>query len=212
MLISDRADFRARNVTRDKRWYESESESRSVMSDSLWPHGLYRPWNSPGQDTVVGSLSLLQGIFPTEGSNPGLLHCRQILYQLSHKGSPRILEWVAYPFFRGSSWPKNPTGVSCIAGGFFYQLRYEGSLRCVQHDGKVVATPRRHNNPYHLCTYMRVSKCEAKKLTTELQGKINESAITVEYFNTYLLEMDISKGRKSVRTQLNHIALSMNWT
>ena len=44
----------------------------SVMSDSLWPHGLYSPWNSPGQNTGVGSLSLLQGIFPTQGSNPGL--------------------------------------------------------------------------------------------------------------------------------------------
>ena len=60
------------------------------------------PWNSPGQNTgVVGSLSCLQGIFPTQGLNPGLLHCRWILYQLSHKGSPRILEWVACPF---SSW------------------------------------------------------------------------------------------------------------
>ena len=49
-------------------------------------------WNSPGQNTGVGSLSLLQGIFPTQGSNPGLPHCRWILYQLSHKGSPRILE------------------------------------------------------------------------------------------------------------------------
>ena len=49
------------------------------------------------------SLSLLQGIFPTQGSNPVLLHCRRILYQLSHKGSPEILEWVAYPFPRGSS-------------------------------------------------------------------------------------------------------------
>ena len=56
------------------------------------------PWNSPGQSTGVGSLSLLQGIFQTQGSNPGLPHCRQILYQLSHKGSPRILEWVAYTF------------------------------------------------------------------------------------------------------------------
>ena len=46
------------------------------------------PWNSPGQNTGVGSLFLLQGIFPTQGSNPGLLHCGQILYQLSHKGSP----------------------------------------------------------------------------------------------------------------------------
>ena len=73
---------------------KSESESGSVVSDSLGPHGLYSPWNSPGQHTGVGSLSLLQGIFPTQGSNPGLLHCRRILYQLSHKGSPSILEWV----------------------------------------------------------------------------------------------------------------------
>ena len=62
-------------------------ESHSVVSDSLWPHGLYSPWNSPGQNTGVGSCSLLQGIFPTQGSKLGLLHCRQILYQLSHKGS-----------------------------------------------------------------------------------------------------------------------------
>ena len=55
------------------------------------------PWDSPSQNTGVGSLSLLQGIFPTQGSNPGLAHRRWILYQLSHKGSPRMLEWVAYP-------------------------------------------------------------------------------------------------------------------
>ena len=89
----------------------------------LRPHGIYSPWNSPGQSTGVGSQSLLQGIFPTQGSNsgllhcrwifptqrlnPGLLHCRWILYQLSHKGSPRILEWVTYPFSRGSSQPRN---------------------------------------------------------------------------------------------------------
>ena len=57
---------------------QSESESCSVMSDSLWPHGIYSPWNSPGQNTGVGSLSLLQEIFPTQGSNPGLSHCRRI--------------------------------------------------------------------------------------------------------------------------------------
>ena len=60
-----------------------ESESRSVVSDSLQSHGLHSPWNSPGQNTGLGSLSLLQGIFPTQGSNPGLQHCRQSLYQLS---------------------------------------------------------------------------------------------------------------------------------
>ena len=80
---------------------------------------LHSPWNSPGQSTGVDSLFLLQGIFPTQGSNPGLPHCRLFLYQLSHKGSPRLLEWVAYPFSSGSSWPRNQTRVSCMAGGFF---------------------------------------------------------------------------------------------
>ena len=55
-----------------------ESESRSVVSNPLWPHGLHSPWNSPGQNTWVG---ILQGIFPTQGLNPGLPHCRQVLYQ-----------------------------------------------------------------------------------------------------------------------------------
>jgi len=57
------------------------------MYDSLRPHGLYSPWNSLGQNTGEGSLSLLQGIFPTQGLNPDLQHCGQILYQLNHKGS-----------------------------------------------------------------------------------------------------------------------------
>ena len=65
----------------------------------------YSPWNSPGQNTGVGSLSLLQGIFPAQGLNPGLPHCRWILSQMSHTGSPRILEWVDYSFSRGSSNP-----------------------------------------------------------------------------------------------------------
>ena len=100
----------------------NEGESCSVMSNSLEPHGLYNsPWNSLGQNTGVGRLSRIQGIFPTQGSNPSLLHCRWILYQLSHKKSPTMLYWVAYPFSSGSSWPRNQTraSVSCIVGGFF---------------------------------------------------------------------------------------------
>ena len=97
----------------------SESESHSVMSDSLQPLGVYSLWNSPGQNTGVGSLSFLWEIFLNQGSNPGLLHCGQILYQLSHQGSPRIVEWVAYPFSRVSSQTRNRTRVSCIAGRFF---------------------------------------------------------------------------------------------
>ena len=67
-----------------------ENENNKLLSVRLFatPWTIYSPWNSPGQNTKVGSFSLLQGIFPTQGSNPGFLHCRQILYQLSHKGSP----------------------------------------------------------------------------------------------------------------------------
>jgi len=92
------------------------------MSGSLWPHGLYSPRDSPGQNTGVGSHSLLQGIFPIQGSNPRLSHCRRILYQLSHKGSPRILEWVVILSSRRSSWPRDQTHVSyvsCTVGRFF---------------------------------------------------------------------------------------------
>jgi len=117
---------------------------------TLQPHDLYSPWNSLVQNTGVGSLSLLQGIFPTQESNPDLPHCWRILYQLSHKGNPnestiaqscltlwdpvaysppgssvhgilqvRILEWVAIPFSRESSQPRDQTRVSCTAGRFF---------------------------------------------------------------------------------------------
>ena len=58
---------------------------------TLQPHGLYRPWNSPGQNTGVGSLSFLRGIFPMKEWNPGLPHCKRILYHVSHKGSPTLL-------------------------------------------------------------------------------------------------------------------------
>ena len=93
--------------------------TNSLRPRGLQPTRLLCSWNSPGQNTGVSCPSLLQGIFPTQGSNPGLPHCRQILHQLSHKGSPRILEWVAYPFSSGSSSPRDQTWVSCIAGRFF---------------------------------------------------------------------------------------------
>ena len=82
------------------------SEGHSVMSDSLRPHGLYSPWNSLGQNTGVGSLSLLQGISPTQGSNPGIPHCRWILYQLSHKGSPAMFIAAAFTRAKTQKQPK----------------------------------------------------------------------------------------------------------
>ena len=67
------------------------SESHSVVSDSLQPHGLYSPWNSPGQNSRAGRLSLLQ-VIPTQGFNPGFPHCKWILYQLNHKGGPVVIK------------------------------------------------------------------------------------------------------------------------
>ena len=83
-------------------------KSHSIMSDSLQPHGLYSPWNSPGQNTGVGSLSFLEGIFPTQGSNPGRPLCRQILYQLNHKGSPNY--YISVQF---SSVPQSCNPMDC---------------------------------------------------------------------------------------------------
>ena len=89
------------------------------MSNTLWPHGLYSPWNSPGQNTGVGNLFLLQGICPTQGSNPGLLHCRRILFHLSHKGNPfnkhlTNLEMTAEPW-HFCTVPQLGSVVSCRA-------------------------------------------------------------------------------------------------
>ena len=91
-----------------------EPRSLVLQVDSL-------PAEPPGKpkNTRVGSLSFLQQIFPTQGSNQGLFHCRRILHQQRHQGSPRILEWVVYPFSSGSSWPRNQTGTACIAGRIF---------------------------------------------------------------------------------------------
>ena len=83
------------------------------------PSGSSVHGDSIDKNTGVGCHTLFQEIVPTQGLNPGLLHCRWILYCLSHQRSPGILEWVAYPFSIGSSHPRNQTGISCIAGGFF---------------------------------------------------------------------------------------------
>ena len=83
------------------------------------PLGSSGPWRFSRQEYWMSCHAFLQGIFPTQGSNTGLPRCRWFLYQLSHKGSPRILECIAYSISSGSPWPRNWTGVSCIAGGFF---------------------------------------------------------------------------------------------
>ena len=96
----------------------SQSESHLAVSNSLrlhglWPARLLCPWNSPGQNTAVGSHSLFQGIFPTQWWNPGLLHCRQILYHLSHQGIPvQFKEWELGSSKAGENTPPNPDHIS----------------------------------------------------------------------------------------------------
>ena len=97
--------------------FSSVQFSHSVVSNSLRLHGLYSPWNSLGQNTGVGSLSLLQGIFPTQGSNPGLLHSRHILYRLSHQGKPKNT---------------GVGGLSLLQGIFPTQESNQGLLNCRQ--------------------------------------------------------------------------------
>ena len=121
------------------------------------PARLLCPWDSPGKNTGVGCHFLLQGIFPTQESNPSLLHCRQIIYQLScaaaaakslhlcptlcdpRDSNPlgssvhgifqaRVLEWVAISFSRGFSRPRDRTRVSCIVDRqMLYHLSHQGS-------------------------------------------------------------------------------------
>ena len=106
--------------------------SHSVRSNSATPWTVGRPGSSvhgesPGKNTGLCCHALLQGNFPTQGLNPCLLHCRQILYLLSHKGSPRILEWVAYPFSRGS-FPTQESNQGLLrCRQILYQLSYPGS-------------------------------------------------------------------------------------
>ena len=101
------------------------------------------------------SSSLIQGIFPTQESNPGLLHWRQILYQLSYQGSPKILEWVTYPFSRKSSQPRNPTRISCLAGGFFTSWTIREALTML-----------------NLCRLLQ--KCETKKYINKVKTYSNK--------------------------------------
>ena len=104
-----------------------KSESHSVVSNSLLPHGLHSLWNFLGQNTGMDSFSLLQGIFPTQGLNPGLTHCRRILYQLSHRGKPRNTGVGNLSLLQGV-FPTQELNRGLLHGRrILYQLSYQGS-------------------------------------------------------------------------------------
>ena len=107
-------------------------------SSTLWdptdcsPPGSSVHGDSPGHSTGVGCHALLQGIFLTQGLNRGLPYCRRILYHLSHQGSPRILDWVAYPFLQGIFLTQglNPLLLHCRR--ILYHLSHQGSSKCLK--------------------------------------------------------------------------------
>ena len=139
--------FLAALFTITKTW---KSESCSVVSHFLQLHGLYS-W-----------------IFPTQGSDPGLLHCRWILYQLSHKESPRILEWVAYPFSSGYSHPRNQTRLSCAAGRFFTNWAIREAVTKIWKQPKCPSTEEWIKNMWYLCTMAYYSAIKKKKNEIDL--------------------------------------------
>ena len=108
-----------------------ECESHSVMSDSLRPHRLYGPWNSPGQNTGVGGLSLLQGNLPNPGIEPRSSTLRADSLPAEPQVKPKNTGVVAYPFSRGSSLPTQELNWGLLhCRQILYQLSYWIPIIC----------------------------------------------------------------------------------
>ena len=105
-------------LTTPRTFLEGKSFVLLIAPQALWAFN--SPWNSPGQNTGVGSFSLLQGIFPTQGWNPGLLHCRWILYQLSHKGSPKCPSAQRLSCYR--KWPQGYSFLRALLFLFYFSF------------------------------------------------------------------------------------------
>ena len=130
--------------------------------------------DSPGETTEVGCHEHLQGVFPTQESNAG--DCRWILYCLSHQGSPRILEWTASPFSRGTSWPTKWTWASWIAGRFF----------------TVWVTRKAHMHIYYICKVVCVCVCVCVHI---LNNKLLNVYTYIHYNTQYLSIVYILYGK-----------------
>ena len=143
----------------------------------------YSPWNSPDQNTGVGSLSLLQGIFPTQGSNPGLPHFMEILYQLSHKGSPRILEWVALSLLQWFFLTQESSQGLFHCRQILYQMSYQGSPnRKYKLKGKIFES--------HTFQIRNIQKDYARNSQNQQEEK-KQSNINVQDFSFSFIEVSL---------------------
>ena len=143
--------------------------------------------DSPSKNTRVGCHALLQGILPTQGSNPGLPNCRWILYHLSYQGSPRILEWVDYPFSRESSQPRNWTRVSLLQADSLPAAAAAKLLQLCQtlSDPMVCSLP---GSSVHGIFQARVLEWGAIAFSTIAELQRNVSQNYNEIITSYLLE------------------------
>ena len=149
--------------------------------------------DSPGKNNGVGCRAFPQGIFPMQGSNSGLQHCRPILYHLSHQGSPRILEW--YPFSRVSSWPSNQTRVSCLASWFFTSWATKVAEYIMQNDRldkaqAGIRIAREHVNDLRYeddTTLMAESKDELKRLLMNVKQESEKGGLKLNIQKTKIM-------------------------
>ena len=155
-----------------------ESESRSFMSNSLWPHWLYSPWNSPGQNTGVGSLSLLQGIFPTQGLNPGLPHAGGFFTSWTTRAAQEywnlsLLQWI-FP-----TQESNRGLLHCRQ--ILYQLSYQGSpqLKETKDKEKILKLENTHN-ALTIENYSGLIRSKVKRTWCEIFKMLQERNIDLE--------------------------------
>ena len=144
--------------------------------------------DSPGKNTGMASHALLQGIFPTQGSNSGLLGFRTILYHMSHQGSPRILEWVDYTFSRGTSQLRNPTRISCIVGEFFtsWATREALGTRIIKFDSWQAEAEGRMELPFNRVSVLSRWREFSRLVAQQYEYTVDHRTITIWTAQTHL--------------------------
>ena len=168
---------------------EWKSLSHVQLFVTAW---LYSPWNSPGQNTRVGSCSLLQGTFLTQGSNPGFDHCKWVLYHLSHQGCPRILEWVAHTSCEMLSW-MNHKLESRLPGEIINNLRYSDDTTLMAESKEELMLKLKLQYFGHLI--QRADSCEKTLMLGKMEGRRRRGRQRVKWLDGITDSMDMSLGK-----------------
>ena len=154
----------------------------------MWSVKVAQSCPTLGQNTGVGSHSLLLEIFPTQGSNPGLPHCRRMFHHLSHQGSPRILKWVTYPFSSVSSRPRNQIRISCVADWATCWATRKAPNILYTHTHTHTQVP----NIIYMCVYICISQSKVSNWTeSKVIPHLSREKIFFLSFGVYLKYLGI---------------------